>query len=147
MKPNLERLTLANYPVSLDVPVRFADLDPLRHINNVAFGQFYEEARVHLNTQVFAMAQSRPERMLVANVDIAYLHEGLYPGVIRVGSGIGKIGRTSYEIVQALFQSGRCIGAAQTIVVYILNGMPAPPPPQTLAALEHHLFRAIPSEA
>lgn len=89
MKPAPERLTLTNYLATHDVPVRFADLDPLRHINNVAFGQFYEEARVHLNTQVFAMAKARPERMLVANVDIAYLHEGQYPGVIRTGSGIG----------------------------------------------------------
>lgn len=134
------RLILKNYPAALDVPVRFADLDPLRHINNVAFGQFYEEARVHLNTQVFAKAQTRPERMLVANVDIAYLAEGLYPGVIRVGSGIGRIGRTSYEIVQALFQNDKCIGAAQTIVVYIQNGQPASPPPEVRAVLETFLF-------
>lgn len=140
MKPALERLMLDNYPAAMDVPVRFADLDPLRHINNVAFGQFYEEARVHLNTQVFDKAQTRPERMLVANVDIAYLAEGRYPGVIRVGSGIGRIGRTSYEIVQALFQNGKCIGTAQTIAVYILNGQPAEPPKEVREALEGFLF-------
>lgn len=134
------RLIFENYPAVLDVPVRFADLDPLRHINNVAIGQFYEEARVHLNSQVFAKAQTRPERILVANVDIAYLSEGLYPGVIRVGSGIGRIGRTSYEIMQALFQNDTCIGAAQTIVVYIQNGAPTPPPPEVRTALETFVF-------
>ncbi len=135
MKPTPERMTLDIYPITLDVPVRFADLDPLRHINNVAIGQFYEEARVNLNTQVFAKAQARPERMLVANVDIAYLHEGQYPGVIRVGSGIGRIGRTSYEIAQGLFQNGRCIGAAQTVVVYIQGGVPSQPPQEVCEAL------------
>lgn len=140
MKPALARLNLAYYPIALDVPVRFADLDPLRHINNVAIGQFYEEARVNLNTQVFAMAHTRPERMLVANLDIAYLHEGQYPGVIRVGSGIGRIGRTSYEIAQGLFQNGRCIGTAQTVVVYIQGGVPSPPPGDVLRALEAFLL-------
>lgn len=134
------RLILKNYPAILDVPVRFADLDPLRHINNVAIGQFYEEARVHLNSQVFTKAKTRPERILVANVDIAYLSEGLYPGVIRVGSGIGRIGRTSYEIMQALFQNDTCIGTAQTIVVYIQNGAPTPPPPEVRTVLETFVF-------
>lgn len=141
MKPSPERLDLAHYPIALDVPVRFADLDPLRHINNVAIGQFYEEARVHLNSQVFALAQTRPERMLVANVDIAYLQEGQYPGVIRVGSGIGRIGRTSWEIAQALFQNGRCIGTAQTVVVYILGGAPSQPPANIQRALEAFLVK------
>jgi len=141
MKPSPERQELSYYPHRSEVPVRFADLDPLRHINNVAIGQFYEEARVSLNNAVFAKAGVRPERMLVANVDIAYLREGHYPGVLTVGSGIARIGRTSYVIGQALFQNGACIGAAETVVVYIDQGAPAPPPDAVRRALELFLLR------
>jgi acyl-CoA thioesterase FadM len=39
----------ASYPHKVRVLARFADVDPLWHINNVAIAQYYEEARVSAN--------------------------------------------------------------------------------------------------
>jgi len=38
MRPSPDRLILARYPHRITVPVRFGDLDPLGHVNNVATG-------------------------------------------------------------------------------------------------------------
>lgn len=126
MKPTSDRLLLETYPVQVEVPTRFSDMDPLRHVNNVQIGQFYEEGRIAVNTRVFDGLKSRPHRVLVANLDIAYLAEAHYPGLIRVGGGICRIGRTSYVIANALFQNGQCVGVAETVLVATAEGKPAP---------------------
>lgn len=126
MKPTPERLLLETYPIRLDIPARFGDMDPLRHINNVRIGEFYEEARIALNTRLFEGLESRPKRMLVANLDIAYLAEAKYPGLITAGSGVHRIGTTSYTVANALFQDGACVGVAETVLVATAEGRPAP---------------------
>lgn len=40
-----QRLLLDNYSFQITIPTRFADLDTLRHVNNVAIASLYEESR------------------------------------------------------------------------------------------------------
>lgn len=128
MRPEPFRRRLDSYPVHSRMQTRFGDLDLLGHINNVAIAQFYEEARIALNRKAFAGLAAPPPRILVANVDIAYLAEALYPGELEMGSAVEAIGRSSYVVANALFQSGRCVGAADTVLVATEGGQPAPLP-------------------
>lgn len=126
MKPTAERLVLSNYPSQVEAPVRFSDIDMFRHINNVAMGQFYEEVRFSLTARMReALPRERGNAIVIVNVDIAYLKEGRYPGVISIGSGIAQRGRKTYVIGQALFQGGACISTADTTLLYMENGAPA----------------------
>jgi acyl-CoA thioester hydrolase len=129
MKPTPARLRLDTYPHHKDVPVRFSDIDVFRHINNVATGQFYDEARFELLSQAYKVAGERG-RLVIANFDVAYLREGKYPGTITVGSGIVRVGERSAVIGQALFLNGQCIGAADSVVVAVddKGGVPIPEP-------------------
>jgi acyl-CoA thioester hydrolase len=137
MKPSPDRLELATYPSRVEVPARFSDVDMFRHLNNVAIGQFYEEVRFALTAQAReALPKGAGGRIMVVNVDIAYLREGRYPGVVTVGSGLVQKGRKSYVIGQALFQDGVCFSAADTTLVYTENGAPAALPPALEAALD-----------
>jgi acyl-CoA thioester hydrolase len=126
MKPTRERMDLASYPSKVDVPPRFSDVDMFKHINNVAIGQFYEEVRFSLTADLRKkLPREKGGAVIVANVDIAYLRQGQYPGMVTVGSGVVQRGRKSYIIGQALFQNGACISTADTTLVYMENGVPA----------------------
>ena len=46
MKVAAERVEPGRYPLKVRILARYADVDPLWHINNVAIAQYYEEARV-----------------------------------------------------------------------------------------------------
>jgi acyl-CoA thioester hydrolase len=129
MKPGPARLHLDTYPRRKDVPIRFSDIDIFRHLNNVATGQFYDEARYELLTEAYRVTGERG-RLVIANFDVAYLREGKYPGTITVGSGIVKVGERSAVIGQALFLKGKCIGAADSVVVAVDDngGFPMPDP-------------------
>lgn len=58
----------------------------------------------------------------MALVNIAYLLEGRYPELLRVGCGVSRIGGASYEIAQGLFQNGACIGICDTVIVNTREG-------------------------
>ena len=46
------RLDPDRYPLKVRILARYADVDPLWHINNVAVAQYYEEARVSTTMMV-----------------------------------------------------------------------------------------------
>ena len=73
---------------------------------------------------------------MLAEILIRYLAEGRYPGTLTAGNGLLHLGRTSYKVGQALFQSGRCIGIADTVIVWTAEGSPHPVPDRFRIALE-----------
>ncbi len=122
-RPEPWQLIAANYPVSVVMQTRFQDIDPNRHLNNVAFAAMFENARVRLNRSLRPWAdRPRNERSMVASVAINYLREGQYPDDVEVSSGVSKIGRSSYVIAQAMFQNGQCIATCESVIVCRTDG-------------------------
>jgi acyl-CoA thioester hydrolase len=118
MKPAAYRLITTNYPDYTQVSIRYADLDPASHLNNVALGQFYEEGRTHFIRHTLGKDDlMRAYRMLAAEVSVQYLKEGRHPGALDVATGVARIGRSSFVLGQALFQDGMCIGTADVTMV------------------------------
>lgn len=122
-RPEPWQLLAENYPVSVVMQTRFQDIDPNRHLNNVAFAAMFENARVRLNRTLRPWGdRPRNERSMVAAVTINYLREGQYPDDVEVSSGVSKIGSSSYVIAQAMFQNGHCIATCDSIIVCRTDG-------------------------
>lgn len=126
-RPESWRLKANAYPVAEDFQTRFQDMDINGHLNNVAFAALFESARVILNRRIRPWAE-RPadERTMVAAVEITYLAEGHFPGDVHIASGIGRIGTSSWTIIQAMFQHGQCIATCDTVVVCRTNNESRP---------------------
>ena len=136
-RPESWQLDPANYPVSLVTQTRFQDIDPNRHLNNVAFATMFENARVRLNRGLRPWAdRPKNERSMVAAVTINYLREGQYPDDVEVRSGVSKIGTSSYVIAQAMFQNGQCIATCDSVIVCRTDGEGKPLRAAVVAALE-----------
>ncbi len=117
-KPESWRLELAAYPVILENDTRFQDMDVNGHLNNVAFAALFENARVQLHRKARPWGE-RPEneRTMVASVEINYLREGSFPAPVTIASGIGRVGNSSWTVIQAMFQKGQCIGTCDSVIV------------------------------
>lgn len=117
-RPAPWRLVPAAYPAHETVPTRFQDLDPMGHLNNVAFAALFETARVKFN-----QAAGRPRaadggfRAVVARNEINYLAEGGFPDPVEIAMGIGRIGTRSFEMLAAMFQNGVAIATCDTTIV------------------------------
>ena len=139
------RLDPERYPLKVNVLARYADVDPLWHINNVAVAQYYEEARV--STTMLVMGGKRigtpeGERILIAHQSIDYLREGTYPGALEVGIGVMRIGRSSFRYGMAMFQDGACISVSEAVLVYADAQGPAALPEAYRRRLEGWLITA-----
>lgn len=116
-KPESWRLELASYPEQIITQTRFQDLDPNGHLNNVAFAALFENARVRSMLRPMQHEQHRNgERTLIVSITINYLAEGSFPDDVTLATGVGVIGRSSWVIVQAMFQNGRCIATADSVI-------------------------------
>ena len=148
-KPAPERLRLPTYAWTRAVEPRFGDMDALRHLNNVAIARLYEDGRVRFTDGSGVREALEPRHgFLVAEVAISYLAEGHYPDPLTIGCGVARVGTSSFTIAQGLFQRGRCIGVADTVLVHVLRGEgPAPLPDIAQAALAAHRLQTAAAAA
>ena len=117
-RPESWRSDIAAYPFRCDIPTRWADLDLLGHINNVAMAGLFEEGRGRFNRSLHLARGGKRVRWLVAAVSLNYLAESHHPHDVTIASGIGQIGTTSWTIVSAAFQHGVCVATCDTVLVY-----------------------------
>lgn len=122
------RLEHANYPYVVPVIARYADVDPLWHINNVAMAQYFEETRIALVREVLGLERMAVAdgRIVLAHLSVDYLREGRYPGTLEVGAAITDVGRTSLRIGLALFQDDACIALSEAVLVRVDPRGPSP---------------------
>jgi acyl-CoA thioester hydrolase len=129
---------LAAYPVTREISTRVSDMDGYGHLNAIRLGQFYEDARAAFYGVAFT-GQDRG-RQLVAQITTRFLGEGFWPGTLTVGTGISRIGNSSFLMVQGLFQDSRCLGLCDTVMVNTAAGVSAPLPAEIRTALAHMTF-------
>ena len=130
MKPHPGRLNLSIYPHTVEIQARFADVDPLWHLNNVRIVELYQEARISFNLSLWggSALDARSRRLLVARQSIDYVGEVQWPGAISIGVGVSRTGNASYSIGLAMFQNDKCVGVSDAVLVYATEQGPAPMP-------------------
>lgn len=139
MKDDPRRHSAAAYPWSLSIATRFSDMDPNRHLNNVAVSRLFEEGRVRFH---MGLRETNPEighpHFLVAYVAIDYLAEGTYPADTELRLAISQVGNSSYRIAKALFQNGKAFALADSVLVHRAANAPgsAPMPEVLKSALK-----------
>lgn len=116
-RPSPWQLLRESYPYSLDLQPRYADLDTMGHINNVAINSLFETGRIHFHHQLHAHPRELGVRWLVAAVNVNYVQEMHMPCVVTIASGLHRIGNTSWTILSAAFQEGECCATAETVMV------------------------------
>ena len=103
--------------------IRYADLDPVGHVNNNAYGLFIENAR----TMLFLDAEREIKSELnlgvqcdwvLRKLDIDFLREIHYPGEVEVGIAITRIGKSSMVVNHGVFTEDYCAATAVGISVY-----------------------------
>ena len=107
------------------VEVRFADCDPLGHVNNAVYLSYLEQARFGLWRRLWgfngetAMTAAGGAGLILARVECDYRVPSTYGDELDVKLGLASIGRTSfvYEYEVADVASGRLVAEARTVIV------------------------------
>lgn len=112
-----ETMTLADFPLQTFDKVRYADTDRQGHVNNAAFATFLETGRVEFLYNPESPLAAEGAAFVIVNLNLNLLAEINWPGRVEIGTAVTKIGRSSVSLVQGLFQDGRCVATAATVIV------------------------------
>lgn len=105
-----------------DCAVRFSDVDAYRHVNNVKYFEYYQEARISLITALRGVPGEAGETgdlgVVVAQVDVDYraplfFREQPYA----VETWVSRVGRTSFVIDGHIRDGDEVLSAARVVMV------------------------------
>jgi acyl-CoA thioester hydrolase len=99
--------------------VRFSDLDALGHVNNNAYGIYFETGRIAFMIASGVRADPTDPAVFVAHLEIDYLKELHFPGKLEIGVGVLALGKSSVRLGAAVFQGEVCHAVSQAVMVRI----------------------------
>jgi acyl-CoA thioester hydrolase len=122
-----ERVQRETYPGDgVDLTVFYGDLDTNGHLNNVAFGRFFEQARftAHRALKLGPALAAEGRHLLVARIRVDYLAEGQFGQDMHVRTQISHLGNSSFVEQQGAWQGDVCVALAEITMVIIGDGAP-----------------------
>ncbi|HEV2563712.1 MAG TPA: thioesterase family protein [Microvirga sp.] len=138
--------TLEAYPTRTSADIRYSDLDRQGHVNNAVFATFSEVGRV-----AFMYDPDRPlaldgRSFVIARLLIDFRAELFWPGTVEIGTGVLKIGRSSFTLTQGLFSRGRLAATTEATIVMVdkETRRSTPLPPETIAILQSLMLTDAP---
>lgn len=99
--------------------IRFADLDPANHVNNVAYAQYFESGRVAFWRQAGRHIMAPGCFGVIATLTIDYRSQMDFPGDVEVGTRVLSLGRSSTRLGQGLFRHGGCVATSVSVMVLV----------------------------
>lgn len=130
-------MKLSDFPLHSFDTVRYSDCDPQGHVNNVVFSTFLETGRCALLVAAFGTDwQKAGSFIVIARLELDFIAEILWPGQVQIGSSVTKLGNSSVQIEQAVFQEERLVAKAKSTLVHLgANKRPEPLPESARAKL------------
>lgn len=110
---------IEDFPYRLTDNVRFADLDPNKHVNNAVYASYLETSRVMLVRDGAYGLMPEGLSYVLVRLDIHYRAELHWPAPLELGLGVTRLGRTSVAYDQAVFSEGKCVASAQSTTVLV----------------------------
>jgi acyl-CoA thioester hydrolase len=136
---------LADYPHRVQDIIRYGDLDPQGHVNNAVFATYFESGRVALfRTPDLGIGVANATFMLVRQ-EIDFLSELHWPGNVEIGTALAEFGRSSFTVVQTIFNGDVCAaaGRATLVMVDMVTRRARPLTEEAMAKLSPWKYRGV----
>ncbi len=116
---DLDLTNEASFTYWCEDKIRFADLDTYGHLNNVAYATFAESGRVDfLSAVVPGSLNGQGEGWVIAKLIVNFLASAYYPGRVKIGNVVRRIGNSSLVVDQGLFVDDKCFGTCESVLVW-----------------------------
>ncbi len=99
----------------------FADVDMLRHANNLAYARWAETLRTDYFADVLGETIGGERGIILARLEIVYEKPVAYREKVAIGGRVGRIGTKSFEFLSEVWSDDRgerCAKIACTLVAF-----------------------------
>ena len=114
---------------TIDIEIRFTDVDSQNHVNHIAIIEWIAHARVkliddklnqyeHFLWKDKTIADGLEFDYVLVNLDISFIKEVFYPGTIEVKAGVLSVGDTSVTTEFFDYSGAEMVAEAQCINVF-----------------------------
>ncbi|TYT63011.1 acyl-CoA thioesterase [Natrialba swarupiae] len=103
---------------TVEVPLRYRDLDPFDHVNHAVYVSYLEAARVAYMDELFDLAEDDLP-FVVANLEISYEQPITLGDEPVVAIWVSELGKTSCTMDYEIRVDGDVVSTAQTVMVYV----------------------------
>lgn len=114
---------LSRWPVHLEVPVAWGDMDAFGHVNNTVYLRWCESARIAYfeRTGLLARMKDRAEGPILARASVDYRRPVVYPATVRVHATTTRLGTTSVTMAYRieLVASGEVVAEGESVIVQV----------------------------
>jgi len=138
----------------LEIEVRFADTDGMRHVNNAKYLTYCEIARIRYWTDVtgetFGLHTEGIESLILAEARITYRAQAFYGDTVTIQTRATRIGQSSFTLEHRLTADGqggphRLVAVSESVLVrfdYEID-RPVPLSDDLVAKLEAYEGRSL----
>lgn len=116
---SLRELSLEDFPIRSIDKLRYADMDRQGHVNNAVFSTFLETGRTELLYTGEHPLAVPGSAFVLARLLLEFRAEVHWPGEVAIGTRVRDIGRSSIKLEQVIFQNGRGVANADTVIVMV----------------------------
>lgn len=100
---------MQGFPVTLELPVQWGEMDALRHVNNAHFFRWFESARIAYFDRLRASIPGAGSTVglgdigpILASTSCDFLRPVTYPAIVRVGARVSELGNSSMRMDYAV---------------------------------------------
>jgi acyl-CoA thioester hydrolase len=89
---------LDDFPVVIDVPVAWGEMDAFRHVNNIVYFRYFESARMECFVRIglVALRDRTGVGPILASTSCRFRFPLTYPDVVAVGTCIDEVGEDRF---------------------------------------------------
>ncbi|HLM66264.1 MAG TPA: thioesterase family protein [Longimicrobium sp.] len=95
---------LAGYPVVVEIPVAWGDMDYFRHVNNIVFFRYFESARIEYLERIGfrELADDDPVGPILASTGCRFRRPLTWPDTVAVGARVVEVGEDRFSMAYRL---------------------------------------------
>jgi acyl-CoA thioester hydrolase len=95
---------LAGYPVVVEIPIAWGDMDYFRHVNNIVFFRYFESARIEYLERIYfrELAEDDPVGPILASTGCRFRRPLTWPDTVAVGARVVEVGEDRFSMAYRL---------------------------------------------
>ena len=104
-----------------EMEMRWGEMDPLGHMNNVSYFRYFEESRISWFNKLPIVYKPQDQGPILGTINCKFLRPAIYPEIFLVKTSIGKLGNKSFFMWTEMLgkKSEICFAEAEAKMVWI----------------------------
>lgn len=102
----------------LELEPRFSDTDALGHISNTTLPVWFEQARTPVFRIFHPTLEAETWPLIIARLEIDLMAQSYWHIPVKIKTGIGRIGNSSFQVIQEAWQGDKQIARGVAVLIH-----------------------------